>query len=1090
MTRSSIPPALLELRNPSTPSAQITALRDLKNEIVGHDQRKEMAVRSGVVGPLVRILSEGSRRVGKRNGGGVELNGSATRIRGGEARIGGSQEDWSAEDEMRLQAVLVVGSLALGGPAFVTPLLAGNILPPLLDSLVLRDVPSKLIVATLRTIITIADAVALDRSWTETADGPLRPSASTVMASQLYTKTVVESFAEILVQPHPSMIVHQEISLTVQLITKTCQDDRQRNLLLGAGVLDVLATKVAVMAASGDVTLRAIGCESRHQSREALPIMYLPDILEAICAIVKGSNYRTARFLYSEPITEIFPTSSKSSGAGEIPNLDGHASSQGADRFLPRLQAVANKHESQFSKAFPALGSISMLGMNPQVDGGQFARIPSFIDAHAAMNRTISGDEFESPIFPWLINIARTRHGFDRLSAASLLSMLKKYSEAYPSDESPKNRERALAFLVVPLLVNMIQEAAHSCDTKNKSPPGNAQQRVNDRKFLEQAQIVLADLIEGSPALQKAAVDARAIPTLCTILKRSFDPVAASSKPLWSPRTSAEDVIDPDVDPGSSTLGRPGLSSELLHALRYREGALRSIAALTDREDAYRKVVIENGAVACITEALVPYPSQELEESNAKQPGPKDGNPIPVLIAACWAARSMSRSVSILRTSLIDYGVAKPIHGLLTHPNVEVQIAATEVLCNLVLHFSPMRDSLIEAGSLKTICEHAHSANSRMRLNSLWALKHMVLTATNDIKTKCLDELGTGWLIRTIQGEQKDYAGPPSQSHVSTAIGMRTPNAAGEQVDLLNAVDEPSMEIDESSSSSGDEDEDNTPEVLRRPPHRALNSSTIRSELKAIKQSEQDPRLRAEHDDLRIQEQALDFIRNLIAESKAGAAEMIDHLLSTIGSTRFFEMMASKLRPTSSSSPSTIFPPSPARTRSPLSNPRDQGLTFGQLHFNQAVLAPPEILLSVVFILIHIANGRPQHRALLISQTQLLNHVLPLFQHPDRRLRVACVWLVINLTWMDDSSDMPAARDRALSLKALGVEQKVRELTTDQDLDTRERAKTAVEQMSKLLDGSGNGGPGLGLGGMDGGGFESRRPLGSGFGGARGWRGE
>ncbi|KAF2491548.1 ARM repeat-containing protein [Lophium mytilinum] len=1078
MTRSSIPPALLELRSPSTPSAQIAALRDLKNEIVGHDQRKEMAVRSGVVGPLVRILSEGARRVGKRrNGGGVELNGSAGRIRGGEARIGGVQEDWSAEDEMRLQAVLVVGSLALGGPAFVTPLLAGNILPPLLDSLAPSDVPSKLIVATLRTIITIADAVALDRSWTETADGPLRPSASTVMAAQLYTKTVLDSFAEILVQPHPSMVVHQEISLTLQLITKTCQDDRQRNLLLGAGILDVLATKLAVMAASGDGTLRAIGCESRHQSREALPAMYLPDILEAICAIVKGSNYRTARFLYSQPIIEVFPMSSKSTGASEIPNLDGHS-----DRFLPRLQAVANKHESQFSKAFPALGSMSMLGMNPQGDGGQFARIASFTEAHAAMNRTISGDEFESPIFPWLINIARTRHGFDRLSAARLLSMLKKYSEAYPSDESPKNRERALAFLVVPLLVNMIQEAAHSCDTKNKSPPGNAQQKVNDRKFLEQAQIVLADLIEGSPALQKAAVDARAIPTLCTILKRSFDPVAASSKPLWSPRTSAEDVIDPAVDPGSSTLGRPGLTPELLHALRYREGALRSIAALTDREDAYRKVVIENGAVACITEALVPYSSQELEENSAKQPGPKDGNPIPVLIAACWAARSMSRSVSILRTSLIDYGVAKPIHGLLTHPNVEVQIAATEVLCNLVLHFSPMRDSLIEAGSLKTICEHAHSANSRMRLNSLWALKHMVLTATNEIKIKCLDELGTGWLIRTIQGEQRDFPGPPSQSHVSTPIGMGTPNAAGEQVDLLNAVDEPSMEIDEEPSSSGDEDEDNTPEVLlRRPPHRTFNSSTIRSELKAIKQSEQDPRLRAEHDDLRIQEQALDFIRNLIAESKAGAAEMIDHLLSTIGSTRFFEMMASKLRPTSSSSssPSTIFPPSPARTRSPLSNPRDQGLTFGQLHFNQPVLAPPEILLSVVFILIHIANGRPQHRA-------LLGLVLPLFQHPDRRLRVACVWLVNNLTWMDDSSDMPAARERAMSLKTLGVAAKVRELTHDQDLDTRERAKTAVEQIDKLLDG-GNVGQGMG-GGMEGG-FEGRRPLGSGLGGMRGWRG-
>jgi len=442
----------------------------------------------------------------------------------------------------------------------------------------------------------------------------------------------------------------------------------------------------------------------------------------------------------------------------------------------------------------------------------------------------------------------------------------------------------------------------------------------------------------------------------------------------------------------------------------------------------------------------------------------------------------MSRSVSILRTSLIDYGVAKPIHALLTHPNVEVQIAATEVLCNLVLHFSPMRESLIEAGSLKTICEHAHSANSRMRLNSLWALKHMVLTASNEVKIRCLDELGTGWLIRTIQGESKDYAQPTTnQSHTSTPIGMGTPNAAGEQVDLLNAVDDPSMEVDDRSSSSGDDADDHAPDIglhVRRPTLRTFNSATIRAELKAIKASEQDPRLRAENDELRIQEQALDFIRNLIAESKAGAAEMIDHLLSTIGSARFFDIMASKLRPKPASASPSVFPPSPSRTRgSPLpAAARDHGLTFGQLQFAQPVLAPAEILLSVVFILIHIANGRPSHRALLISQTNLLSHVLPLFQHPDRRLRVACVWLVNNLTWMDDSSDMAAARERAMSLKVLGVEQKVRELMSDQDLDTRERAKTACEQMGKLLDGVNEGNQG----------FERRGALG----GTRGWRGE
>src|SRR6266576_1345842 len=187
-----------------------------------------------------------------------------------------------------------------------------------------------------------------------------------------------------------------------------------------------------------------------------------------------------------------------------------------------------------------------------------------------------------------------------------------------------------------------------------------------------------------------------------------------------------------------------------------------------------------------------------------------------------------------------------------------------------------------------------------MRLNSLWALKHMVLTAPNDIKISCLEELGTGWLVQAITGELRDFSHPPKErSQVSTPIGMGTPNAAGEQVDLLNAVDEPSMDLDDVTSSSDDEDDktmaDSIGSLRRQRQLRFTPTSQIRARLKAIKDTEQDPRLRAERDDLRIQEQALDFIRNLIAESKSGACEMIDHLLNTIGIPRFFEIMASKL---------------------------------------------------------------------------------------------------------------------------------------------------------------------------------------------------
>jgi len=67
-------------------------------------------------------------------------------------------------------------------------------------------------------------------------------------------------------------------------------------------------------------------------------------------------------------------------------------------------------------------------------------------------------------------------------------------------------------------------------------------------------------------------------------------------------------------------------------------------------------------------------------------------NSIDVLIAACGAIRALSRSVGILRTTLIDNGVAMPVFRLLQHPDIEVQIAATATVCNLVTDVSPMRE--------------------------------------------------------------------------------------------------------------------------------------------------------------------------------------------------------------------------------------------------------------------------------------------------------------------------------------------------------------------------------------------------------------
>ena len=103
MTRPSTPPILSELRSSSPSANQVAALRALKNDIVGHEQRKELWIRLGILAPIARILNankpNGKKRVRDVNGNG---------------HSGKSRTSRSDEEEARLQAIVVVGSFANG----------------------------------------------------------------------------------------------------------------------------------------------------------------------------------------------------------------------------------------------------------------------------------------------------------------------------------------------------------------------------------------------------------------------------------------------------------------------------------------------------------------------------------------------------------------------------------------------------------------------------------------------------------------------------------------------------------------------------------------------------------------------------------------------------------------------------------------------------------------------------------------------------------------------------------------------------------------------------------------------------------------
>jgi hypothetical protein len=304
----------------------------------------------------------------------------------------------------------------------------------------------------------------------------------------------------------------------------------------------------------------------------------------------------------------------------------------------------------------------------------------------------------------------------------------------------------------------------------------------------------------------------------------------------------------------------------------------------------------------------------------------------------------------------------------------------------------------------------------------LWALKHYVHSVDNNLKKTCLEELGQGWLVQLICDDTEDEA-------------LSSSRITGHEDQGSNVDDEMDEDVEM------DQFEDNSTSGLGASFGRSNNSRPSSSRSKSIKQAElrlaalrdaeSNPASKARKDDIAVQEQGLDFIRNLIGGAGAGGTkattEMIDFLFNALGQDRVFDILASKLR-------SKIIHPSDRRGA-----PKER------------IIVPPqsEIIAAVGYILVHMAASVPRHRQLVIAQTDLLKLLVPQFNHASIEVRLALCWLITNLTWMDDANDAQACCQRANELKSLGFVAKLETLEKDPELNIRERAKSALWQLKQ-----------------------------------------
>ena len=582
---------------------------------------------------------------------------------------------------------------SIGGPAYVSPIFAGLVISPLLALLSPAESSPHLVLTALRSLNAIADSLFLSHPDHDTNEDGL--------LNLLYTEQHLSTVTHLLLQTSPSLVAQQQIALTAALISKTCRDEHQRALLAQTGVLEALAVRLAFFVVATGCALNSSNGGSNHIAdiAAATSRARLSPILQAIGAIIQHSKPRAIQFLNAPAFASVFPKPDadvSSSYEKKSTALGSNASSMftfrqapphAIDVLIPPLPSAHFRSALAPTSSFPPLGALA--------SSKQSQTTRSFSSAIEVIQS--QGLEFieeeESTLISWLLYIARIENEVTGLMAAWVLAIL------YRHGLTKRGRDAAFALLLVPSLVRMLdKESKTSTDTSSSHDTSVLASPV--RLVKEQAPSVLAMLAANSLEIQRAAADAGAIKKLSQLLKESYDEMPAnSSTAMWTPESSNFRQSEGRDD--SSKLGRAGLSATAYHVMRLRESVLIALAAIASDKDEYRRAIIDNGVVPFVIKTLKPEECDPVAQGNVQTDGTSryrrafTGNCKDAILAACGAARALSRSVSTLRTSLMDAGLPAPLFVLIQSQDTELQVAATAVVTNLVLHFSPMREVVI-----------------------------------------------------------------------------------------------------------------------------------------------------------------------------------------------------------------------------------------------------------------------------------------------------------------------------------------------------------------------------------------------------------
>lgn len=586
----------------------------------------------------------------------------------------------------------------------MAPIYAARALSGIMACISPSSNPPQIVVAALRVLVDIADAAALS--------DPSSPLTLQNLAESVFLPNYLDAFNAILSVSSAKHVLQSQVALACAVIQRLCKEEKEQQILTMAGVLDSLAARLASFAvADGYVIPGAAEAAKEDGLFDAFPDpapnnAKLQPVLEAIAAVLGESKYRAHRLVSAPAVLAVFP-----SVKFEPPSRSGQSG-----RSEPRTPGISdsrNLNLSAMEYVLPAIpvpasrstsSSRSSLG-TPDRSDSQVSSRNSHYNSKTIPRSTWESEpprfnpltdseteEIESPLIPWLVHLVRSRVDEERLMAAAVVTALHRAGLG-----SKNMREISIGLLVVPLLVDMLSKADKAF------PAGQPVTSAPHRLILEQAPLTLSRLIIDCEYLQKAAFDCHAARILTRLLRRAYTPSdSPNHRHMWSPYPDT----DMDVEGSSpiSQLGESGEDEFLAHQIRIRESALKAIGALAAGKEDYRKALVSNDLLPYVVESLSEYPRKpvSLEDkskgSNSAEAAPTTidpnygRNPLPVIVACCHVVRMMSRSIGILRTSIVDNGLALPIFQFLKHPDVNVQNAATATMVNLLVEVSPVRE--------------------------------------------------------------------------------------------------------------------------------------------------------------------------------------------------------------------------------------------------------------------------------------------------------------------------------------------------------------------------------------------------------------